>query len=369
MSTRSDRHFSNSIPHFGEVIRWAQDQDVTELRSFLLTNPEMPLIGVSSGGASSPLVYATLLYSTFQGLARAVTPLTFASLSDAVIKNSKTLILSNSGHGVDPEYTSRRAFSLSPEHSACITRPGEKNDLIPIAERFGVPCFRFSWPEFECTGGFISCLSHIATYSLFYKAFTGDPNILGKISLSERPEDCFSYSTRVPGGELPSFDRYRHYIILYGGYGEPVATDLETKFHESGYASVQLADYRNFCHGRFIFESNHFDDTCIILLRTPREAKFADQLINAKGLFRDKSTGEYPSLFPADMPLLTIDTDLDSPLASLDLLVKSQVFFSEAGKAYGYDPANPENPKHIDKRGLRCKPFPGISKAALNNNF
>ena len=101
--------FRETLPKMQEVMKWAEGQDTSGLRIFLLSEGTRPLIGVSSGGASSPLAYACMLYGTYQGLGRAVTPLSFSSLSDATLRNSKILILSNSGHGVDPDYTSRRA--------------------------------------------------------------------------------------------------------------------------------------------------------------------------------------------------------------------------------------------------------------------
>ena len=362
-------HFSDSLAHFNEVLTWAQNQDVEGLRNFFARESHLPLLGISSGGASSPLHYACLLYGTANGIGRAITPLEFASISDNAVKNSKVLILSNSGHGTDPEYTGRRAFTLNPGRSACITTPSSDNVLIPRAEKTGASAFVYDWPTFGCTG-FVSSLSHIASFGLIYKAFTGDSDFASKLSFTPAPEANFTYRTRVAGGEVKLLGSYKHYIILYGGYGEPAAIDLETKFHESGIASVQLADYRNFTHGRFIFESNNFDDTCIVLLRTHREKKFSEQaILEAKGIHKDKATGMLPDLFPADMPVVIIDTEHDSPLASIDLLMKSQVFFSSAADSYGVDPFNPSNPKKIDKRVLRGKPFPGIAKATLQNDF
>ena len=365
MSSKGKAQFRETLSKVREVLEWSEKQDVSDLRSFLMKDPVRPLIGVSSGGASSPIVYMTMLYSTYQGLAKAVTPLSFASLSDAVIRNSKVLILSNSGHGVDPNYTSQRAFTLNPANSACITKPRESNDIIARAHRKGAGCFAYNWPDFGLTG-FVSALSNIAVFALIYKAFTSDSSFSKKLNIGNT---TYTYQSRVAGAALKPFNAYKHYIVLYAGYGEAVATDIETKFVECGYASVQCCDYRNFTHGRFIFVSNNFDDTCIVMLRTPREKQFSEDLIiEGKGIHKDKATGMYHDLFPADLPVVTIDTDIEGSLASLDLLIKSQVFFSDAALSYGYDPFNPANPKHIDKRALRSKPFKGISKVTLQLN-
>ena len=55
------------------------------IRSFLHSESHLPLLGISSGGASSPLHYACLLYGTANGIGRANTPLEFASISDNVL--------------------------------------------------------------------------------------------------------------------------------------------------------------------------------------------------------------------------------------------------------------------------------------------
>ena len=54
-------------------------------------------------------------------------------------------------------------------------------------------------------------------------------------------------------------------------------------------------------------------------------------------------------------------------MALLEVRNLQTSFFTDAGEYYGYDSFNPNNPKNIDKRALRSKPFKGIGKIALNN--
>jgi hypothetical protein len=57
----------------------------------------------------------------------------------------------------------------------------------------------------------------------------------------------------------------RHMVqILYGGWGAPVATDLESKLNESALAAAQLADYRNFGHGRHLWLAKRASETVIM---------------------------------------------------------------------------------------------------------
>lgn len=41
------------------------------------------------------------------------------------------------------------------------------------------------------------------------------------------------------------------FFILYSAKSYPVALDIESKFSEGAVGNTQLADYRNFAHGRF----------------------------------------------------------------------------------------------------------------------
>src|SRR5690606_39240419 len=89
----------------------------------------------------------------------------------------------------------------------------------------------------------------------------------------------------------------RHMVqVLHGGWGGPVATDLESKVNESALASAQLADYRNFGHGRHLWLAKRAAETVVIALVTPDTAAIA------------KSTLK---LFPKSIPVVRLETALD----------------------------------------------------------
>ena len=73
------------------------------------------------------------------------------------------------------------------------------------------------------------------------------------------------------------------------------------------------------------------------MLTTPREAKIAEYL-------REKA-------LPANMPVVQIHTDLQSPLATIQLLMDSLHFvFDMAENHCGINPNSPHNFSGIDKR-------------------
>ena len=361
---KPENTFEWRISHIPQILEWVEKQDVERLTQFLVQAPNTPLYCFSSGGASSSLHYCALLYETNRGMAKALTPLMMASLSDETLKNAKILLFSKSGHGKDEEQIVNRAVKVNPQGVCAISRDnGGENHLIQtVIEKTGTNnWFQFKWPEFE--GGFISSVSPFAVMGLFYKAFTRDSDIVSKLNIDLTPSNCYSYKTK--GGEVieESKSNIKTFIALYSGWSEPTAIDFESKMVESGIASVQLCDYRNFCHGRFIFLSNHFEDSAFVLFVTPREKEFVRRFI-----YEAKGDMGHRELFPSSTKIITIETEMDSPLTTIDLMIKTSVCFSDIAKDNGQEPLSPNNPYNIDKRWPRSFPYTGLVKTPLMGN-
>lgn len=345
--------FNESLVRIPEALEWAERQDIKRLRRFFIENSNIPLYCFSSGGASSALEYAALLYETNQGMAKALTPLMMASISDAALKRAKILIVTGDGNGWDERYTSKRAVVVNPKGAGCIVRDcGADNYVINQLKKVTTNWFVYDW--LTQPGSFIATVETMCKFGLFYRAFTNESEILSKLNIDLSPDKCFTYSPRVEGN-IPALKDIKNYIVLYNGWSKPVATDFECKMIEGGFASVQLCDYRNFCHGRFIFMSKHLEDSAFVLFLTPREQQFAKDLILESVTWRDKV-----EIFPKNTPIIKIETEFDSPLASIDLMVKMQVCFDEIAKALDDEPCDPDNPCGIDKRYPRSTPFEGL---------
>lgn len=354
MSKKNKIEFSECMQSVPEILEWVDKQDVSGLQTFLLCNPTTPLICSASGGSTSSAIYASMLYSANKGIGRAISPLMFASLSYQTLNGVKVLILSQSGNGCDVEYVAMKSIRHTPRMTACLTRynSNKKNNIVDIIRKWSNHWFMYNWKDYD--DSFISTLSPFAMFGLLYKAYTNN-SIVDNLNIDLRPEYCFKYETKIHTNEVKPFDEIRNYMVLYSSWSEPVAYDFESKMVESGYASVQLCDYRNFTHGRFIFLSNHIEETVLVLLITPREKQFIEDLI-----YNGTSNMGGRELFPQNIQIVTIETEYDTPLASIDLLIKESIFFSEVGKAYGYNPCDPVNLSGIDKGTPRTKAFEGL---------
>ena len=325
-------------------IEQAEQADVEQLRRFLLTNPELPLIAMGHGGAHSSASYAALLYGTNCALGRVVTPYQANSLSDETLKRSKLLLVSTSLRNPDVEYISQRMARVNPEHSCALTMTHLFNpNVIRMQESCPDGIINY---EFDHSKGFISVNGTLTYFSLLYKAFTGDADFSRKLALSAVPDENFTYrcvdETKTP----PHLSQISQFTVLYGSYGEPVAHKLESNMTEAGLASCVISDYRDECHGRFLALSNFIQsvrhpqtDCALVLLVTPREETLCRNFLTH---------------LPGHLPVVIIRTEFDSPLGSIDLLYKISMFTSVFGEQYrGSNPNDPNNLGGFDKRVFR----------------
>jgi len=117
------------------------------------------------------------------------------------------------------------------------------------------------------------------------------------------------------------------WVVLHGKWGKPAAIDLESKCVEAALVNIQLADYRNFAHGRHNWVAKHLETTGVVALVGPEEVEIARRTLE---------------LLPDSVPALTLDTDQDGPAGSLDLLIQAMALVGTMGAARGIDPGKPK---------------------------
>jgi len=305
-----------------KYIELAEQADIEPLRQFLFNEPERPLIAMGHGGSHSSAAYAALLYGTNCGLGRAITPYQANSLSDATQKGAKLLLVSKSVKNQDAVYIAKRMNTVNPSRSYIFKLP------------------------FDVPDGFISIVGTFAYFSLLYKAFTGDAVFSRRLWFSSDPADNFTYRCVDGISTPPDLSTISQFTVLFGSYGEPVAHKMESNMTEAGLAACVISDYRDECHGRFLALSNFIQskhrpqtDCALVLLVTPREEDVCRNFLKC---------------LPGHQPIVLIRTDIDTPLASIDLLYKMSMFTSTFGEKCRFsNPNDPNNLGGFDKRLFR----------------
>lgn len=339
------------------IFRYVEGLDVNGLTEFFNNEPTRPLIATGHGGKYSQAVYAALLYSTNQGLGRAVTCYSCNSLSDATIKNSKILLCSRGMANIDIDYIANRCIDLNPDFTCAMrisTDKEEEKKYKNTVKKLNGLRYSFLFDMgINLPEHFIGISSVFFYSAIIYKAFTGDSDFVSKLELNKDPLANYTYGSADGLAAVPSLDKISRFTVLYGSYAEPVAYNIESNIVEGGIGSCMISDYKNYTHGRFMVEGNYIKskehpqtEAALICLVTPREALIYEDLVNAMS---------------SHMPIITIRTDLISPLATIDLLYKANRFVAYLGEHYfKTNPNNPNNFSSIDKRvpknGVDFKP-------------
>jgi fructoselysine-6-P-deglycase FrlB-like protein len=322
------------------VIDQTLSADLNPIKDFLFTNPGEPLIATGSGGAETAGDYAALLYGARGGVATSLSPYTLNSYTDATLKTAKILLISKGGHNNDIVFATRRALDVNPDRTAAINFcDSDRNEARKIFLKAGSDN-SFIVPMKGVHDGFVSTGTSLSYFAIFTKIFQPDVDLEKYKAIPEKPFTlCCKDGTPLTPDD---FRGIHNYIVLHGSWGRPVANNLEGKLVECGLAQAGVYDYRNYCHGRFIFTSNHLEDSAVILFVSPREKDIVAR------------TRAY---LPATTKLVIIETEHDAPEASLDLLIRSTEFFHTLCSATGVNPASPKNPGRIDKRKPMWVPF------------
>ena len=322
------------------VIDQTLSADLNPIKDFLFTNPGEPLIATGSGGAETAGDFAALLYGARGGVATSVSPYTLNSYSDATLKTAKILLISKGGHNNDIVFATRRALEVNPDRTVAINfSDSDRNEARKLFLKAGSEK-SFVVPMKDVHDGFVSTGTSLSYFAIFTKIFQQDVELDKYKTIPEKPFTlCRNDGTPLSPED---FKGVNSFIALQGSWGRPVADNLEGKLVECGLAQVGVYDYRNFCHGRFIFTSNHLEDSAVILFVSPRERDIVART---------------RAFLPATSKLVIIETEHDAPEASLDLLIRSTEFFHVLCSYTGVNPESPKNPGRIDKRKPMWVPF------------
>jgi HAD superfamily hydrolase (TIGR01484 family) len=312
--------FKKEIERLSDTIEWAKNQSIEKLSGFLLNQSREPLFIVGSGGSLSACYFAASLYQKQGIMAKAITPLELYYSKEA-IRNSKILFISSSGKNADILFGFKIAIQQEPQHVVTICMK-LNSPLSYLARKYSI-CLPLEFEIPSKKDGFLATNSLVAYFVILYRAF-GYSFINYSNSLLDnkfnRDIDVFTKSL----SPIPTI------TVLYGGWGQPVAYDIESKFTEAALGNVQLSDYRNFGHGRHHWFAKREKNSAIIALVTPEEDQIAAKTIG---------------LIPTHIPTLIIRSRENSPASSIELLIKSFHLINSYGELQKIDPGRPGVPE------------------------
>lgn len=316
--------FKRELENIPSTIEWAFDQSIELLSEFFNTHSNTPLFIVGSGGSLSACYYAASLYQNNGSIAKAITPLELFYSKEA-LKNSKLLFISASGKNTDILFSFNVAVKQDPK--AILTFCMKKNSpLVHASNKYSISkSLEFDIPTKK--DGFLATNSLVAYYTLLFKSFGIKPanNINYHINVDFLLQIKEFVSELTPSHSI---------TILYGGWGQSVAYDIESKFTEAALGNILLADYRNFGHGRHHWFAKRQNNSAILALVTPLEKQIAKKTL---------------ALIPDAIPKLIIESKINSAESSIELLTKSFYLTQSFGELQDIDPGKPGVPEFGSK--------------------
>ena len=313
--------FSKELLQINSTFQWAQKASITDLEAFINDSSETQLLSVGSGGSLTAAHFAALLHRDMGRIACGMTPLDLI-FTKSVMGDNSTLFLTAGGRNPDILYSFKYAALSEPQQLMAVCMRSQ-SPLAKLAHKYQYTYF--SDYEIPCgKDGFLATNSLVGLMTLLiraYQSYLPENLVLPDNILSIEGTNL---NENITDG---SFYNKETFLVLYGGWGYPAAVDLESKFTESGLGRIQLADYRNFAHGRHQWINIRPDETAIIALITDDETEMAHKTLN---------------LIPPNIPVLKIYSQRSGPLSSLELVCKGFLLVHELSKIRGIDPGKPK---------------------------
>lgn len=337
--------FAAELQKLGAIYDWAQAASIENLTTAITELKDRPVLAVGSGGSLTAAHFMTRLHEEFTSqISKHLSPMEL--ISSGVHRNANVVLITARGNNQDILDICRRLVAQEP-HSLLILCAAKESPVSRIARPFRwTQVIDYALPSGK--DGFLATNSLIAFMVLltraYVSAFQSDLKLPKKL-----PREWGSLDSPHAVGE-PENEQILRVLqrptlsVLYEGWGHSAALDMESKFTEAALANVQIADYRNFAHGRHHWLAKRATQTGIIALVTPQCEKLADATL---------------ALVPHNIPVVRISTSYSGPVGAISLLTSVLGITRIAGATVNIDPGRPSVPQfgrriyHIGLRGYQ----------------
>ena len=319
--------YESEIGNFESTYSWALDNPIDELTAFLRYSAKTPLYVIGSGGSFTATTFASMLHQQIGMMARCITPLEFLNYEN-IGKDNSILIVTAGGNNKDILSSFDKAVTLESKNLGVLCA-SINNKLTKKAEQ--IPRVFLNQAKTPTKkDGFLATNSLIALSMWLLRAYTKNfsldvilPNNLSELIHPDIDEMNFRKTLEK---KLINFKNITTIVVLYDNGGKTAAIDLESKLVEAGLNNVQLADYRNFAHGRHNWIGKNSKDVGVIGLINPECDELAKKTMN---------------LIPKDIPIAEIDTKYSGPVGTLSLLIQVMYAVKIFGDFRKIDPGKP----------------------------
>ena len=330
------RPYAQELRELPDTYRDALSTEIGGLEGFVSESLASPLRAVGSGGSATACVFASVLHERSTGLvARHATPL--EQLYASPSPGTSILLVSAGGSNRDITAALGHAAGLGRKSLGVLCSSGGAGRLAGMcAGRRDVWLHDAAIPHGD---GYLATNSLLASCVWLARAY--GRRVPGWGLPGDALRGGFARFLHTGGaGAAGTVDGFRTYlrgqmegmadsstvVVLHDAFGRPAAVDLESKLVEAGACNVQVADYRNFAHGRHNWLDKHGGDTGVVMLSNCE----CDLVANRTA-----------KLLPGGVPVAALRTDLRGAAGMLSLLVQSMCAAGVLSEQRGIDPGRP----------------------------
>lgn len=322
------RAYAGELEALSETYEWAVRTPIRDISEFVKRSAGIPLYVLGSGGSLSAATLAAMLHQHTGTMSKSLTPLEFLEIG-GIDGPYAVLIVTARGNNGDVLAAFDRAVDLEPDLLGVICASTNNKITSRAAEHPKVVVHAAGTPTGK--DGFLATNSLMATMIWLVRAYADSFSFMADLP---KPPKSLLYDGRQEKefddrlvARLQSLAKMDMLFILHDSWGRAAAVDAESKLVEAGLVGVQLADYRNFAHGRHNWLDKNAQRTGVITLTTPKYSKLADKTIKR---------------IPDNVPVASMSSDFDGPTAALNLLVKVMYIVKFFGTLRGIDPGMPK---------------------------
>ena len=318
--------YSQELEKIPDTYNWAKETPIDNLIEFVKRSKDTPLYVIGSGGSFSATTFVSILHQHIGRVARCVTPLEFLEFEN-IDNDCSVLIVTASGNNTDILSAFDKAVEIKPKNLGVICASINNKLTKKASEIKNTLVHAVKLPTrkdgFLATNSLIAtlvwiCRAYIDAYSLSYQLPNINDLVFQEQSKLKFEEKIFK--------QLDDFIDRKTIVCLYDNWGKTAATDTESKLVEAGLVNVQLADYRNFAHGRHNWLDKNKESTCLIALVNPNCEQLAKKTLK---------------LIPEYTPSIAISTNYEGPVGAISLLIQILYVVKFFGNIRKIDPGRP----------------------------
>lgn len=309
--------YEQELKLFQKTIDWSKKQDVSSIKEFFQTFDE-PVYCIGSGGSLTVACLCSQMLESIGITSKYTTAFDFLSKPEPINK-SKYILFTASGNNPDSIAVMKKLnkFSLNKQS---ITITLNTQSKVKKYESLNNKIHSFSIPSKN--DGFLATNTLIASCILITK-------LLKKLSFYNINLNQISPSPIQINKKL--LNNKTNALVVYGKWGLPAAIDIESKLSEAGVLSVQLADFRNFAHGRHNWIDKNLSETLIISIETKEDSKVATNTLKQ---------------LPRESSIVRIMEEESSPIGSINLILKVMSLVFQISSFKNIDPGKPGVPSY-----------------------